>query len=34
MRLHRIRRRNGLRYVRVLLADEEIDVLVAKVHEA
>jgi hypothetical protein len=30
MRLHRTRRRNGLRFLRVLLAEEEIDVLVAK----
>ena len=30
MRLHRARRRNGLRYIQVLLAEEEIDVLVAK----
>ena len=30
MRLYRTRRRNGLRSVRILLAEEEIDVLVAK----
>jgi hypothetical protein len=30
MRLHRARRRNGLRYMQVLLAESEIDVLVAK----
>jgi hypothetical protein len=30
MRLHRIRRRNGLRYVQVLLADAEVDTLVAR----
>jgi hypothetical protein len=30
MRLYRTRRRNGLRYMQVLLADSEIDVLVEK----